>query len=75
MTNALLLTSSLLSLVTQAAETTAVLQRAQQEGRDVLDAELDEAIRKISLARANLQAGIDQAKTAALSGTSASPRT
>lgn len=54
----------LLSLLTQAKEISALINKARQEGRDLTDAELDTARNLDDVARANLEAAI-QAKSGA----------
>ena len=62
MTNALLLTSALISALDQATKIGTTLAQAQKEGRDVTDAELDLAVAQDDAARAQLDAAIAKAR-------------
>ena len=63
-TNALVATNALLSLLDRATAISTVLAKAQAEGRDVSDAELDVAVAQDDAARANLDAAIAKARAA-----------
>ena len=65
MTNALVATNALLSLLDRATAISTVLAKAQAEGRDVSDAELDVAVAQDDAARANLDAAIAKARSGA----------
>jgi hypothetical protein len=62
MGNALIITQLLLQAATQVQQYGAVLAKAQSEGRDVTDEELDELASKDDAARIRLQQHIDTAK-------------
>ena len=61
-TNALVATNALLSLLDRATAISTVLAKAQAEGRDVSDAELDVAVAQDDAAKANLDAAIAKAR-------------
>ena len=62
MSNALLATNALISLLDRAAVVGAVLQKAAAEGRDVTDAEIDASVGRDDAAKAALAAEIAKAR-------------
>lgn len=63
MSNILTVTQLLLAATENAAAYAALLQKVQTEGRDVSDAELDEAQARYQTARTTLDADIARART------------
>ena len=60
--NALIITQLLIQAMEQATQFGALLRKVQSEGRDVSDAELDEAVARYDTARQQLDADIARAK-------------
>lgn len=62
MTNAIILTNLLIDLATRAAAAGALIRRAQSEGRDITDAELDQLVAADDAKKAELDAAIARAR-------------
>lgn len=60
--NALVVTQLMIQLLEQATQYGALLREVQKAGRDVSEAELDEAVRRYDVARQQLDADIARAK-------------